>query len=144
MTTEASSVASPLSPRQVTLIRQTIVRVLPRTTEFANLFYDRLFDVAPSVRPLFLGDTAAQGKKLLDTLDVFTSDLTNVDVLRPAMKRLGARHESYGTRPEHYGVVESVLLWTFERMLGEAFTPEVREAWQAAYTLLATEMQRGD
>jgi hemoglobin-like flavoprotein len=43
----------------------------------------------------------------------------------------------YGVHPEHYGTVGAALLWTLEQELGAAFTPEVREAWTTAYTVLA-------
>ncbi len=63
--------------------------------------------------------------------------------LAPVVRQLGARHASYGVRTEHYATVGAALLWTLEQGLGAKFTPEVREAWAAAYDLLSEVMQLG-
>jgi hemoglobin-like flavoprotein len=59
------------------------------------------------------------------------------------VRQLGARHVGYGVRDEHYATVGTALLWTLEKGLAEEFTPEVRDAWAAAYGLLADVMQMG-
>jgi hemoglobin-like flavoprotein len=43
----------------------------------------------------------------------------------------------------HYGTVAGALLATLEQGLGSIFTAEVKEAWTAAYTVLASTMQQG-
>jgi hypothetical protein len=48
-----------------------------------------------------------------------------------------------GVHEKHYVTVGTALLWTLSAGLGEKFTPEVREAWTAAYGLLADVMQFG-
>ncbi|SMB78306.1 globin family protein [Deinococcus hopiensis] len=132
-----------LTPQQMALVQGSLARALPEASEVAGLFYDRLFALDPSLRALFLGDMAAQGRKLVDTLDVFAGDLTRLPALRPAMRRLGQRHADYGVRPEHYATVSEALLWALEQALGEGFTPEVRGAWEAAYAVIAREMLSG-
>ena len=42
---------------------------------------------------------------------------------------------------KHYDTVGAALLWTLEKGLGTAFTPEVKEAWVTVYALLATTMK---
>ena len=56
-------------------------------------------------------------------------------------KRIRIAVNGYGVRPEHYDTVAAALIWTLEKGLGEAFTPEVKDAWVAVYTLLAQTMK---
>jgi nitric oxide dioxygenase len=70
-------------------------------------------------------------------------NLHQVHVVEPFLVRLGARHARYGVRPGHFDVAAEALLWTLEQGLGEAFTPEVREAWTAAWKVMAAAMTAG-
>jgi len=101
------------------------------------LFYDRLFEVAPSVKAMFPADMTEQRKKLMGTLAVVVNGLSNLGAVLPAASALAKRHVSYGAKPEHYPVVGGALLWTLEKGLGDAWTPEVANAWTAAYGTLS-------
>ena len=92
---------------------------------------------------MFRGDMKQQGRMLMSVLGIAVNGLRNVDTLAPVVRKLGARHVSYGVKTEHYQTVGSALLWTLEQGLGAFFTPQVREAWATAYELLATVMQMG-
>jgi len=73
----------------------------------------------------------------MDMLGLVVGGLPRVDTIMPAVQALDRRHVQYGVRAQHYGTVGAALLWTLEQELGAAFTPEVREAWMRAYTVLA-------
>ena len=107
----------------------------------AALFYGRLFELDLSLRAMFTTDLKEQGRKLMHLLTLAVRGLDRLDELVPAVQGPGRRHAQYGVQPEHYNTVASALLWTLDKGLGEAFTPEVKEAWVAVYTLLATTMQ---
>jgi nitric oxide dioxygenase len=92
---------------------------------------------------MFRGDLANQGRMLMAMLGTTVNGLTNLDALVPVVRELGARHAKYGVVEAHYATVGSALLWTLEQGLGPKFTPAVREAWTAAYGLLADVMQLG-
>ena len=126
-----------MTPDQVTLVQQSFAKVAPISEQASVIFYDRLFEVAPSVRAMFPDDMKEQRKKLMATLAVVVNGLANLQSILPAASALATRHVSYGARPEHYPVVGAALLWTLEKGLGEAWTPEVAEAWTAAYATLS-------
>ncbi len=130
-----------MNPKQINLVQETFAMVAPIADQAAELFYDRLFTLDPSLRWLFRGDMAAQGKKLMNTLALAVNGLRQPDKIIPAVQHLGRKHVGYGVRPEHYAIVGEALLWTLEQGLGDAFTLEVEEAWTAVYTLVATVMQ---
>ncbi len=109
----------------------------PHARDVAAAFYANLFAAAPQLRPLFGGDMQEQGRKLMAVLGLAVSGLTNLPALLPTVRALGERHRGYGVEPAHYGIVGAALIQTLEEGFGDAFSPELREAWAAAYAILA-------
>jgi hemoglobin-like flavoprotein len=132
-----------LTQDDVALVRASFAKVAPIKEQAADLFYGRLFEIAPQVRGMFPDDLAEQKRKLMAMIATALSGLDDLDALIPAVKALGARHASYGTEPAHYQPVAEALLWTLGRGLGDAFTPAVEAAWIRVYGVLATIMQAG-
>ena len=133
-----------LTAEQKRLVRSSWALVAPIQDEAARLFYDRLFEIDSSTRPLFAStDMAKQGKKLMQMINVAVASLERLDAIRSAVKDLGRRHEGYGVREEHYESVGAALLWTLGQGLGEEFTLEVEEAWAETYGTLTAIMKDG-
>lgn len=132
-----------MNSEQINLVQASFAEVRPIATVAAELFYTRLFVLDPSLRPMFSGDLAHQGRMLMAMLNSAVNGLTQLDTMVPVVRQLGARHAKYGVRDEHYATVGSALLWTLEQGLGDKFTPAVRDAWAAAYDMLAGVMQIG-
>jgi len=132
-----------MNSQEINLVQTSFAEVKPIAVVAAELFYQRLFTLDPSLRPMFKGDMAYQGRMLMSMLHSAVNGLTNLEALVPVVRQLGARHVGYGVRDEHYATVGSALLWTLEQGLGDKFTPDVRKAWAAAYGLLADVMQFG-
>lgn len=130
-----------MSPKQIDLVTSSWAAVRPIADTAAGLFYARLFELDPALRPLFRGDLPQQGRKLMAALGMTVAGLPRWAQLQPVLRQLGARHIGYGVRPEHYDTVGSALLWTLQQGLGEEFTPEVGEAWAEAYGAVAGAMQ---
>src|SRR5262249_596505 len=103
-------------------------------------FYSRLFELNPTLRPLFKGHLEEQGRKLMEVLGLVVRGLDRTEALLPALTLLGRRHEGYGVKEQDYETVGAALLWTLEQGLGPSFTPEVREAWTALYRFVAGTM----
>ncbi len=130
-----------MNPEQITLVQNSFKHVEPISEIAAGLFYDRLFEITPSLRPMFKGDIKEQGRLLMQMLSIVVKGLNRLDTILPAIEDLGRRHVTYGVKEEHYDKVGAALLWTLDKGLGEAFTPEVEAAWTAAYGLLAGAMK---
>ena len=129
-----------MTPEQVALIQRSFAKVAPIAGEAAALFYGRLFEIAPEVKPLFHGDMKEQGRKLMATLAVVVNGLTNLESILPAASALAKKHVAYGVKAEHYVPVGVALLWTLERGLGAEWTSDLAAAWTEAYTLLSEYM----
>src|SRR6478735_3087325 len=129
-----------MNPTQIKLVQDSFAKVAPISEQAAVMFYDRLFEVAPSVKAMFPIDMTEQRKKLMATLAVVVNGLSDLESILPAASALAVRHVGYGAKPEHYPVVGGALLWTLEKGLGAAWTPEVAAAWTAAYGTLSSFM----
>jgi hemoglobin-like flavoprotein len=130
-----------MTSEQKELVQESFKLVVPIKEQAAAMFYDRLFTLDPTVRALFKGDMKQQGSLLMAMIAVAVNGLNRLDEIRPAIQDLGRRHAGYGVRNEHYATVGAALLWTLEQGLGAAWTPELKEAWTACYTVLAGVMQ---
>ena len=126
-----------MTPDEVKLVQQSFSKVAPISDQAAILFYDRLFEVAPQVRSMFPDDMTEQRKKLMMMLAAVVGGLGDLPSILPAASALAKRHVAYGAKAEHYPVVGSALLWTLEKGLGEAWTPDVAAAWTTAYGTLS-------
>lgn len=131
---------SPISVRDKELVQNTFAKVEPIAEAVAEMFYNRLFEIDPSLRELFKGDMKEQGRKLMDILKVAVNGLDNLDKIVPVVEALGQRHAEFGVQDAHYATVAQALLWTLEQGLKDDFTPEVKDAWTNVYTLLAETM----
>ena len=129
-----------MTPDQVKLVQQSFAQVAPIADKAAEIFYGRLFEIAPAVKPLFHGDLAAQRRKLMAALAAVVAGLSNLPSVLPVASALAKRHVGYGAQPEHYPAVGEALLWTLARGLGPQWTPEVATAWTSAYATLSSFM----
>jgi hemoglobin-like flavoprotein len=130
----------PVSKADIDLVRQSFAKVEPLSIVVARTFYERLFEINPEVQALFNGDMEAQGEQLMHMIGAAVAGLDDLEALVPIVQQLGARHRKYGVQVPHYAAVAEALLWTLEQGLGDAFTPDVREAWVNVYSLLAETM----
>jgi nitric oxide dioxygenase len=126
-----------MTPTQVRLVQDSFAKVAPISEQAADLFYGRLFEIAPEVKPMFKGDMKEQGRKLMATLAVVVNGLSDLNSILPAASMLAKRHVAYGVTAGHYAPVGSALLWTLERGLGAQWTQDLAAAWAAAYATLS-------
>jgi hemoglobin-like flavoprotein len=126
---------------QKELVQTSFEQVRPIADAAAALFYNRLFELDPTLRPLFKGDMKEQGRKLMDMITLAVKGLDRPEALLPALAALGRRHAGYGVSKHDYETVGEAFLWTLEQGLGPGFTPDVREAWEAVYGFVAGAMR---
>ena len=130
-----------MTKEQIALVQNTFDKVKPIAPAAAQLFYNRLFQVDPSLRSLFKIDMTEQGTKLMHMIGVAVAGLNNPESIASAVQDLGRRHVGYGVVDAHYQTVGGALLWTLKQGLGADFSPEVEIAWAEAYNFLASVMK---
>ncbi len=129
-----------LTGDQLVLIEESFALVEEISEQAADLFYQKLFEIEPSLQSLFPEDLSEQKKKLMAALRVLVNSLRAPEKVLPIVDALGARHKNYGVVDEHYVYVAEALMWTFEQGLGSALTDDVRHAWTELYSIVAARM----
>ena len=131
-----------MNAEQVKLLRETFKSIEPMAQETGEMLYTKLFEIDPSLKPLFKGDLKTQAKMIMTAIGLAVAGLDQPDNLGQQVKALGTRHVNYGVQPRDVNTFGAALIWALEQTLGPAFTPEVKEAWVAAYGVLSVAMRR--
>ena len=132
-----------MTPDQIRLVRASWPTIAEHPDELTTHFYSHLFEIDDSAARLFSGvDMGGQKKKLAQALGVVVHALDDIDNLLPALAALAKRHTHYGVVDRHFDSVGDALLWALDDVLGDAFTPAVRDAWAQAYTIVSSVMRR--
>jgi len=131
----------PITQHQITLVQNSFAKVEPIAEQAAEIFYNKLFEYDPKLKPLFKSDIKAQGRKLMATLKVATAGLNDLDTLVPVLHQLAERHVKYGVKAADFTPVGNALLYALQQGLGDQFTNEVRQAWVDVFRLVATTMK---
>jgi len=133
-----------MTPERRKLVTESWKALAPNAEQVGTIFYRRLFEIDPSLQPMFrTANMNDQIRKLTTMLDLVVHWLDVPERLVPVLKQLGARHSGYGVQDEMYGKVGTALIGTLEEGLGDQFTPELRGAWTEAYLLISSLMRRG-
>lgn len=130
-----------MTPQQVELIKTSWAKVLPISDTAAEIFYGKLFELDPELKPLFKGDMKEQGRKLMAMINTAVNGLGDLEAIVPAVQDLGKRHVSYGVKEKDYDTVGTALISTLEVGLEDFFTDDVKDAWINVYTVLSTTMK---
>jgi hemoglobin-like flavoprotein len=116
----------------------------PNAEQAGAAIYRRLFEIDPTLRPLFAGTLMdGQVQKVVTMMDLIVQWLDVPERLVPVLKQLGERHAKYGVQDEHYGKMNTAILGALEEGLGDKFTIDVRSAWTEALVLISSLMRRG-
>jgi hemoglobin-like flavoprotein len=130
-----------LTEEQKKLVRASITRAERMAEVVGLIFYKRLFELDPKLRPLFQHNIQEQSKKLMATLKMVVDGLDYSHELLSSIRSLGRRHVQYGVKEQHYDTVGQALLWALEKALGPEFPPPARDAWLTVYNWLAANMK---
>ncbi len=132
-----------MNKNQLALLRSSAAAIAHMADAASASFYHRLFEDYPALRPLFRNEMGGQGKRLMQMIDTAVFALDRPAMLHPLLRQLGQRHVGYGVQPEHYPMISAAMLDTLAESLGDAFTADVREAWEAFLDLASRTMLDG-
>lgn len=129
-----------LTRKQVAEIRASFNELQPKVLEASEIFYRRLFEIAPELRQLFRADIEGQGMRFMTALGAILDHIDNPKELTPHLLRLAQGHSAYGVAPAHFRPMGQALIWTMREVLGDDLSESAELAWQRAYDRLADEM----
>lgn len=129
-----------LSDDEIDILRESLV-VLQENKELGtSVFYENLFEVDPSLRPMFDEDLTEQSNKALFAFGAIVAQIPDLEVCREMTRELAVRHVAYGVLPEHYVSVGAAVIKTVEMVMGVAMSSEIAVSWQKAYDAVAAVM----
>ena len=129
-----------LTRKQVAEIRASFRALQPKVLEASQIFYDRLFEIAPELRKLFRSDIEGQGMRFMTALGAILDHIDDREALTPHLRRLAQGHSAYGVQAENFKPMGQALIWTMRDVLGDDLSAEAELAWERAYDRLADEM----
>lgn len=129
-----------MTPEQKKIVHDSFRKTLQKREDFAEYFYACLFDIAPELKPLFRENIEEQAHRFIGMVSLAVAGLKDHENVTPAFENLGQRHRGYKIGAKHYEPFGRALIWTLDQVLGDEFTPEVRQAWVAWYELVAQTM----
>ena len=130
-----------LTTEQIVLVQTSWAKVVPIADIAADLFYGKLFELDPELRPLFPNEMADQKKKLMKMISLAVDGLTNLEELVPTVENLGRRHSKiFKVTPPMYATVGAALLDTLAKGLGDSWDEVHKEAWTLVYGVLSSTM----
>lgn len=129
-----------ITDRQILLVKNSWSYIVTDSEDAGQLFYQRLFEVAPSVKHMFASDTREQSRKLMNMVTLIVTKLQNLNEIMDGIRGLAQRHGKYGAKPEHYAIVGECLVWTLQQGLGDRWNNETEEAWTVVYGVLSDAM----
>lgn len=144
-----------MTPSQIRLVRNSFTKIEPIASQVGETFYDKLFNTAPETRQLFREDMSFQHQKFMSVVNELVSLhlrslislpvtlLNSSEAAMPTIYALGKRHVEFGVTPAHFGLMRSALIETLAELLGDEFTPQMQEAWEAAFDVMANVMKKG-
>lgn len=130
----------PLDKALVARLRATYERVRVSDVRLATIFYDKLFTVAPNLRPMFKGDVELQRHKLIQAMDAVVMNFEDPEANSAMLAALGQRHAGYGAKPEHYDLVVDLLIESMSTLLGPDTDPKELAEWRTALQLVSHQM----
>src|ERR1035437_71563 len=119
-----------MNAHQRALVKSTFEELRPIPKGAGLTFYGRLFELDPALRPLFGNNLESQAAMFVTALSVSVLGLAEQGFVPGSVRELGGRDARYAGGG------------AFFALLGERFTPEVREAWSEAYETLAAAMKQ--
>ena len=129
-----------LNQKTIDIIKSTVPALKEHGLEITTTFYKTMFENNPEVKEMFNMDkqeSGAQPKALAMTVLAAAQNIDNLEVLLPAVKKIGQVHVNTNVKPEHYPIVGKNLLIAIKEVLGDAATDEVLNAWGEAYEVIA-------
>jgi methyl-accepting chemotaxis protein len=130
-----------MTHEQIDLVRKSFDRLRPLPRGAGKDFYDTLFALDPSLKSLFSTDVENQGAMFVVALGLALKGLDDDGVVDESLRELGRRHVLYGAKDVHFDTFREALLCMFAQRLGPEFTPEMAEAWRAAFDRISAVMK---
>lgn len=129
-----------LDQKTIDVIKSTVPVLEEHGTAITTAFYKNMFVAHPELLDIFNHVNQSQGRQqtaLANTVYAAAQHIDNLGAIMPVVTQIANKHVSLGILPEHYPIVGEYLLKGIKEVLGDAATPEIMDAWEKAYGVIA-------
>lgn len=129
-----------LDQKTIDVIKSTVPVLEEHGTAITTAFYKNMFIAHPELLDIFNHVNQSQGRQqtaLANTVYAAAQHIDNLGAIMPVVNQIAHKHVSLGILPEHYPIVGEFLLKGIKEVLGDAATPEIMDAWEKAYGVIA-------
>lgn len=129
-----------MNREQIALVKATVPALRAHGEDITRHFYADMFRAHPELLNIFNPANQATGRQarsLAASVLAYAEHIDEAGKLGGMVGRIAHKHVSLEVLPEHYPIVGEHLLGAIGKVLGDAATPEILDAWAAAYGQLA-------
>jgi hemoglobin-like flavoprotein len=130
-----------MTREEIALVRESFDRLRPIPRGVGRAFYEKLFELDPSLKALFKGDLDAQGAMFVSALGLAVAGLEDSTSGERPLRDLGRRHSEYGVTDTHFATFREALVQTLRSHVGAAFTEAHASAWREAFDRIGVVMR---
>lgn len=138
---QALPTVAPISPSQLAIIKATVPVLQAHGETITAVMYRNMIKAHPELENVFSHTsqaTGAQPRALARAILAYAMHIDDLPKLSHAIERIAQKHVSLFIQPEQYDIVATYLIGAIGEVLGDAATPDVVDAWTAAYGVLAS------
>lgn len=132
--------SAPLTPSQMAIIKATVPVLQAHGEAITKLMYSNMIEAHPELHNVFSTTSQTTGRQpraLARAVLAYAMYIDDLPKLGHAVERIAQKHASLFIQPEQYDIVATYLMGAIGQVLGDAATPEIVDAWTAAYGVLA-------
>ncbi|MCJ8011242.1 NO-inducible flavohemoprotein [Paenibacillus sp. KQZ6P-2] len=129
-----------LSKETIDIIKSTVPVLEIHGKTITSTFYQMMFENHPELLNIFNHANQREGKQpeaLANTVYAAAANIDRLEDILPVVKQIGQKHRALNILPEQYPIVGENLLGAIKKVLGDAATPEILDAWAQAYAVIA-------
>ena len=129
-----------LTDSQRDIVRATVPVLRTHGENISRVFYASMFETHPELYDIFNPVNQINGRQqrsLAGSVLAYAANIDRLDMIGGMVDRITHKHGVLEVQEAHYAIVGFHLLGAIKSVLGEAATPAILDAWEAAYGQLA-------
>lgn len=126
-----------LTDERKKIVKDTAPILKEKGEAVTTRMYEVMFSNYPDAKELFKNAPNNQNQILARSIIAYAENIDNLGALEGAIEKIAKHHIDTDIKPAHYPWVIESLLQAMKDVLGDVVTDAVKEAWFAAYWILA-------
>lgn len=132
-----------ITPEQAVRLNNSFHVVSGQLDRLIELFYERLFAAAPSVRAMFPASLEGQRRHMTQAVLLVAQNMEQLENLREPLVKMGEAHDGYGAQEDHFPVVRDAMIQALAHVTGPSWNDVLAQDWRQALDTVSGFMIEG-